>query len=110
MGLSGLARGYEQYRESLISLRPATEFGEASSDDLSSEWESCSESESSPVAITFNSFPIGGSRRQSRSDPNDRPPLPTPVGFVDRNFEEDVDQNVLQKVRTNSKRVRLEKS
>lgn len=44
-GLSVLARGYEQYRESLVDLRPSTEFGEASSDDLSSEWESCSESE-----------------------------------------------------------------
>ena len=38
-GLSGLAKGYEQYRESLISLRLTTEYGEASSDDLSSEWE-----------------------------------------------------------------------
>ena len=41
-GLSGLARGYEQYRESLTFLRPMVEFGEASSDDLSSEWESSS--------------------------------------------------------------------
>ena len=42
-GLSGLARGYEQYRESLTAFRfpVTTEFGEASSDDLSSEWESC---------------------------------------------------------------------
>jgi len=39
VGLSGLARGYEQYRESLLTLRPATEYGEASSDDLSSEWD-----------------------------------------------------------------------
>ena len=39
-GLSGLAKGYEQYRESLTFLRPTTEYGEASSDDLSSEWES----------------------------------------------------------------------
>ncbi len=39
MGLMGLARGYEQYRESLLALKPPTEFGEASSDDLSSEWE-----------------------------------------------------------------------
>ena len=40
-GLSGLARGYEQYRESLTYYRPTSaEFGEASSDDLSSEWES----------------------------------------------------------------------
>ena len=42
-GLNGLARGYEQYRESLTAFRfpVTTEFGEASSDDLSSEWESC---------------------------------------------------------------------
>ena len=40
-GLSGLAKGYEQYREWLTNLHPTTEFGEASSDDLSSEWESC---------------------------------------------------------------------
>ena len=45
-GLSGLARGYEQYREWLTTLHPTTEFGEASSDDLSSEWESCSELDS----------------------------------------------------------------
>ena len=38
-GLAILARGYEQYREGIQLLRP-TEFGEASSDDLSSEWES----------------------------------------------------------------------
>ena len=44
-GLSGLARGYEQYKESLTTLRPTTEFGEASSDDLSSEWESSAEAE-----------------------------------------------------------------
>jgi len=43
-GLAILARGYEQYREGIQLLRP-TEFGEASSDDLSSEWES-SEAES----------------------------------------------------------------
>ena len=45
VGLSGLARGYEQYREWLTTLRPTTEFGEASSDDLSSEWESSAELE-----------------------------------------------------------------
>ncbi len=50
-GLSVLARGYEQYRESLMDLRPSTEFGEASSDDLSSEWESCSESELPPSSV-----------------------------------------------------------
>jgi len=48
-GFSVLTRGYEQYRESLLNLRPTTEFGEASSDDLSSEWESCSESELPPA-------------------------------------------------------------
>jgi hypothetical protein len=42
VGLDGLARGYEQYRESLTCFRLTTEFGEASSDDLSSEWESSS--------------------------------------------------------------------
>ena len=69
IGLSGLARGYEQYRESLMALRPATEFGEASSDDLSSEWDSCSESESSPIAgVPFIGYPSGVIRRQSRSD------------------------------------------
>ena len=45
VGLSGLARGYEQYREWLTTLRPTTEFGEPSSDDLSSEWESSAELE-----------------------------------------------------------------
>ena len=52
-GLSGLAKGYEQYRESLISLRPTTEYGEASSDDLSSEWESSNEpsDQHSPVTL-----------------------------------------------------------
>ena len=45
IGLSGLARGYEQYREWLTTLRPTTEFGEPSSDDLSSEWESSAELE-----------------------------------------------------------------
>ena len=44
-GLTGLAKGYEQYRESLLMLHPSTEFGEASSDDLSSEWESSDKSE-----------------------------------------------------------------
>ncbi len=46
LGLSGLARGYEQYRESLTFLHPTTtEYGEASSDDLSSEWETSSASD-----------------------------------------------------------------
>lgn len=45
VGLSGLARGYEQYREWLTTLRPTTEFGEPSSDDLSSEWENSAELE-----------------------------------------------------------------
>ena len=46
-GLSGLAKGYEQYRESLTFLRPTTEFGEPSSDDLSSEWDG----ENEPIAV-----------------------------------------------------------
>ena len=52
-GLSGLARGYEQYRESLTFLRPMVEFGEASSDDLSSEWESSSDVENNNNNNTF---------------------------------------------------------
>ena len=43
-GLAILARGYEQYREDIHLLNP-TEFGEASSDDLSSEWESSADQE-----------------------------------------------------------------
>ena len=43
-GLAILARGYEQYREGIHLLNP-TEFGEASSDDLSSEWESGADQE-----------------------------------------------------------------
>ena len=50
-GLSGLAKGYEQYRESLTLLRPTTEYGEPSSDDLSSEWESGSEEPSIKVTL-----------------------------------------------------------
>ena len=46
-GLTGLAKGYEQYRESLSMLHIPSEYGEPSSDDLSSEWESSSESSSS---------------------------------------------------------------
>ena len=45
-GLTGLAKGYEQYRESLSMLHIPSEYGEPSSDDLSSEWESSSESSS----------------------------------------------------------------
>ena len=62
-GLAILARGYEQYREGIQLLRP-TEFGEASSDDLSSEWESAdlennnhSPASSSP-ATTVRKFPL----------------------------------------------------
>merc|ERR1711971_1297011 len=50
-GLAILARGYEQYREGIQLLRP-TEFGEASSEDLSSEWES-SDLETSPSTTKF---------------------------------------------------------
>ncbi len=104
MGLSGLARGYEQYRESLMSLRPATEFGEASSDDLSSEWESSSESDSSPIGLTFSGFPPnGGARRQSRLDVSDGPQFPTPVGFLDRNQVSEKEETT----RTAPKRVRF---
>ncbi len=105
MGLSGLARGYEQYRESLMSLRPATEFGEASSDDLSSEWESSSESESSPVGNTFTGFPGTGSRRNDVSDGSQ-------IGFIDKSGEgQDSgsgDQAATPIMRTTSKRVRYE--
>ena len=106
MGLSGLARGYEQYRESLMALRPATEFGEASSDDLSSEWESSSESECSPVGNTFTGFPGAGSRR---IDPSDG----SLIGFIDKSGEGQVsvsgDQAAASPImRTTSKRVRYE--
>ena len=58
VGLSGLARGYEQYREWLTTLRPTTEFGEASSDDLSSEWESSSEMELARIYGSVMSFSV----------------------------------------------------
>ena len=50
-GLSGLAKGYEQYKESLTLLRPTTEYGEPSSDDLSSEWESSNEENNIKVTL-----------------------------------------------------------
>ena len=63
-GLAILARGYEQYREGIQLLRP-TEFGEASSDDLSSEWESAdlennnhSPASSSSPATPVRKFPL----------------------------------------------------
>lgn len=35
-----LSPGYEQYRQSLLEVPVSPEYGEASSDDLSSEWDS----------------------------------------------------------------------
>lgn len=35
-----LAPGYEQYQKSLLEVPASTDYGDASSDDLSSEWES----------------------------------------------------------------------
>jgi hypothetical protein len=106
IGLSGLARGYEQYRESLLSLRPATEFGEASSDDLSSEWDSCSESDTSPItAGNFNLFPPPGTglRKPDRSE--DLPDPGTASGGCDRSSEEEAGSDDARP-RSNSKRVR----
>lgn len=37
---SVLAPGYEQYQKSLLEVPASTEYGDASSDDLSSEWDS----------------------------------------------------------------------
>lgn len=37
---SELAPGYEQYQKSLLEVPCSTEYGDASSDDLSSEWDS----------------------------------------------------------------------
>lgn len=88
-----------------MALRPATEFGEASSDDLSSEWESSSESECSPVGNTFTGFPGAGSRR---IDPSDG----SLIGFIDKSGEGQVsvsgDQAASPIMRTTSKRVRYE--
>ncbi|KAF0768069.1 inositol-trisphosphate 3-kinase B isoform X3, partial [Aphis craccivora] len=40
-GLTSAAPGYEQYQKSLLEVPwPHAEYGEASSDDLSSEWDS----------------------------------------------------------------------
>ena len=56
-GLAILARGYEQYREGIQLLRP-TEYGEASSDDLSSEWESAADIENNNTSTgSFNGSP-----------------------------------------------------
>ena len=64
-GLSILARGYEQYREGIQFLRP-TEFGEASSDDLSSE------------AGRPGGRAGGGGRGRGFSSPPPPPPPPSP--------------------------------
>lgn len=37
---SEVAPGYEQYQKSLLEVPTSTEYGDASSDDLSSEWDS----------------------------------------------------------------------
>ncbi len=72
-GLSELARGYEQYRESLTFLHPTTEYGEASSDDLSSEWDN-SDVESN-----------GNSSSSSSSNNNNNLKLPVSFAVVRRN-------------------------
>ena len=56
-GLAILARGYEQYREGIQLLRP-TEFGEASSDDLSSEWESAADVENNNSSGSGENTPV----------------------------------------------------
>ena len=92
-----------------MSLRPATEFGEASSDDLSSEWDSCSESESSPVAgIPFSGYPVGVIHRQNRPDTSggDLPELKCEAasGTSDQSSGEEVSGEV-SNPRLTSKRV-----
>ncbi len=64
-GLSGLAKGYEQYRESLLFLHPTTtEYGEASSDDLSSEWDnSDAETNNNNVAATTAAASVASAKR-----------------------------------------------
>lgn len=61
-GLAILARGYEQYREGIQLLRP-TEFGEASSDDLSSEWESAADIENNNTLGTGSGSPTTPTKR-----------------------------------------------
>ena len=72
-GLSGLAKGYEQYRESLTLLRPTTEYGEPSSDDLSSEWESSNEDQTTVITLKeplATNLAINVVRRRKMMPPN----------------------------------------
>eukprot|EP00096_Caligus_rogercresseyi_P009110 TRINITY_DN3035_c0_g1_i1.p1 TRINITY_DN3035_c0_g1~~TRINITY_DN3035_c0_g1_i1.p1 ORF type:complete len:548 (-),score=153.11 TRINITY_DN3035_c0_g1_i1:99-1742(-) len=48
--MNSLARGYEEYRASLKSILPPTEYGEASSDDLSSEWDTSDSESNNPFS------------------------------------------------------------
>ncbi|CAB4060044.1 ITPK [Lepeophtheirus salmonis] len=83
--MNDLARGYEEYRASLKSIRPTTEYGEASSDDLSSEWDN-SDVESNN---RFSSFP--------KKSPF--PHLPTPRHLTPQNslptFDEEKTRQIL---------------
>jgi hypothetical protein len=89
--LSGLAKGYEQYRESLTQLRPTTEFGEPSSDDLSSEWESSSEAESVSLVVLKDSVAsaLANNVRRRRANLQPRDSL---EGFKDSNLEDEEDK------------------
>ena len=128
-GLTGLAKGYEQYRESLLTLHPATEFGEPSSDDLSSEWESGNETEQANVvlkdAVTSNLIDNYQRRRKlmmsqqqqhqtpshqkrQASQPSESSHKTSPVGFTGNAKDDDDDDDPanVPRLKTTGKRVR----
>ena len=108
-GLSGLAKGYEQYRESLTSLRPTTEYGEPSSDDLSSEWESSSEMINEQLSIVTLKEPLAtnlalNAVRRRKMIPSSHNELDGKNGEKGQN-EEDIKNNTVKA--SSHKRVRM---
>ena len=97
-GLSGLAKGYEQYRESLTFLRPSTEFGEPSSDDLSSEWdETANEQSIAVVNLTeslANTLALNAVRRRQLESSKLQPD-----GIEENNNEEEEEDEEVEKTK-----------
>nr|CAD7453788.1 unnamed protein product [Timema tahoe] len=60
-----LSPGYEQYQKSLLEVPWSADYGEASSDDLSSEWDS--DVPDQPPQVKHHSY-VTGRRAVSRDD------------------------------------------
>lgn len=108
--LSGMAKGYEQYRESLTFMRHTTEYGEASSDDLSSEWDDSDAENNNNVssANAIRAFKSLALRKEQQQQIRAKSPIVEKKELEEKDEEEQEEPStsrVKYRVRSNKKHI-----